>query len=154
MEQLTTQNLLSEEALKGLKPLESAVEYLASFSERFNWVGVYILVGDVLVLSTYKGAATEHTHIRVGDGVCGTAVALGVDQNVPNVHDRANYLACSVETKSELVVLIRNTAGNIVGQIDIDSHVMNAFGEREEKEVQKLAKILGQNWDAILKTVS
>src|SRR3954469_21315637 len=65
--------------------LGSAVRYVSSLSPRFNWVGIYVLKGDTLELGPYIGASTEHTRIRVGVGVCGTAVAQGSDLNVPDV---------------------------------------------------------------------
>jgi GAF domain-containing protein len=127
-------------------PLGSAVRYVASLSPRFNWVGIYILRGDLLVLGPFLGAATEHTRIRVGQGVCGTAVAENQDQNIPDVHSQKNYLACSIETQSELVVLIRDSLGMILGQIDIDSHLKNAFGADEVKRVRQVAEELGRLW--------
>src|SRR4030095_7496716 len=96
--------------------LRSAVSYVASLSPRFNWVGIYVLRGETLELAPYIGAATEHTRIRVGVGVCGTAVASNKDINVADVTSVENYLSCSVETASELVVLIRDRAERILGQ--------------------------------------
>ena len=80
-------------------PLRAAVEYLSASSPAFNWVGVYLLRGDSLELGPYIGAATEHTHIKVGVGVCGTAVARNADMNVPDVATLDNYLACSIDTR-------------------------------------------------------
>jgi L-methionine (R)-S-oxide reductase len=127
-------------------PLRSAVEYLSASTPTFNWVGVYVLRGNVLELGPYIGAVTEHTRIEVGVGVCGTAVARKVDMNVPDVSMSDNYLACSVETRSELVVLIRDQTGAVVGQIDIDSHTPAAFGTHEEQLVRDVAAELGANW--------
>lgn len=98
----------------------------------------------VLVLHTYIGRPTDHTRIPVGRGVCGTAVAEGRDINVPDVHAVENYLACSVETASELVVLIRDPeTGEIRGQIDLDSDRPAAFTERDEEELRAVADWLG-----------
>jgi len=129
-----------------LSPLGSAVRYVAGLSPRFNWVGIYVLDGETLELGPYIGAETEHTRIPVGVGVCGTAVSEGTDQNVPDVRSRENYLACSLETRSELVVLIRDPRGKILGQIDIDSHTPSAFGASEESQVQQVARELGARW--------
>lgn len=128
------------------QPLRSAVAHLASCSSRFNWVGVYVLNGTTLELGPYIGAPTEHTRIEVGVGVCGTAVARDEDMNVPDVTATDNYLACSLETKSELVILIRSQDGRIVGQIDIDSHEPAAFGPDEEALVRGVAEALGERW--------
>jgi len=127
--------------------LSSAVKHVAGLSSKFNWVGIYVLRGDTLELGPYIGAPTEHTRIRVGVGVCGTAVASNQDMNVPDVTSAENYLACSVETASELVVLIRDQAGRILGQIDIDSHTRGAFGPEEEAAVKRVATALGDWWE-------
>jgi len=127
-------------------PLGSAVRYVASLSPYFNWVGIYILKGKILELGPFIGADTEHRKIPVGRGVCGTAVAENADQNIPRVKEHSNYLACSEETQSELVILIRNRKGKILGQIDIDSHIEAAFGEREVSLVKKVADELGERW--------
>lgn len=128
--------------------LGSAVKHLASLSPRFNWVGIYVLKGDMLELGPYIGAPTEHTRIPVGVGVCGTAVARNEDMNVPDVKSVGNYLACSLETASELVVLIRDRDGRVLGQVDIDSHTRGAFGPEEEEAVRKVARELGELWPA------
>lgn len=128
--------------------LRAAVEHVASLSDRFNWVGIYVLNGDTLELGPFIGAPTEHTRIKVGVGVCGTAVARNEDMNVPDVTQTDNYLACSLETASELVVLIRDPAGRILGQIDIDSHTQDAFGTDEEAAVRQVADVLGEGWDS------
>lgn len=127
-------------------PLGSAVRYVAALSPKFNWVGIYILKGKYLELGPFVGAPSEHNRIKVGQGVCGTAVAENADQNVPDVRARSNYLACSLETRSELVVLIRDRKGHILGQIDIDSHTRDAFGPEEENAVRKVARELGEIW--------
>ena len=131
---------------QALSPLGSAVHYIASLSPKFNWVGIYILKGKTLELGPFIGAQTEHRRIPVGKGVCGTAVALGADQNVPDVSASDNYLACSTKTKSELVVLIRDRKGGILGQIDIDSHELAAFGPEDEEVVRRVARELGGRW--------
>jgi GAF domain-containing protein len=131
-----------------LSPQGSAVHYVASLSPRFNWVGIYVLKGKFLELGPYIGAKSEHTRIPLGRGVCGTAVAEDKDQNVADVRERENYLSCSVETRSELVVLVRDRKGKILGQIDIDSHTPNAFGPAEEEAVKKVANELGELWHA------
>jgi GAF domain-containing protein len=82
--------------------------------------------------------------------VCGTAVARNADMNVPDVSASVNYLACSIDTRSELVVPIRDRSGAVVGQIDIDSHTPAAFGPDEEALVKGVAAELGARWaDAV-----
>ena len=100
-----------------------------------------MLQGEELVLEAYAGRSTEHTRIPVGVGVCGTAVATGKDQNVPDVRSIQNYLACNTWTRSELVVLIRR--GNLIlGQIDIDSDLPDPFTPEEEAAVRRVADAL------------
>jgi len=93
------------------------------------------------VLEAFAGRETEHTRIPVGRGVCGTAVATGEDQNIPDVGAIGNYLACNLDTKAELVVLIRRGA-TILGQLDIDSDVPAGFGEQEHATVREVADAL------------
>ncbi|MCC7442873.1 MAG: GAF domain-containing protein [Bdellovibrionales bacterium] len=131
-----------------LSPLGSAVRYVASLSPKYNWVGIYELKGKTLVLGPFLGAETEHRRIPVGKGVCGTAVAENRDLNVPDVAAQRNYLACSADTRSELVVLIRGRGGKILGQIDIDSHEPAAFSAAEEAHVRRVADELGERWPA------
>ena len=100
-----------------------------------------MLHGDDLVLEAYAGRETEHTRIAVGQGVCGTAVATGQDQNVPDVRAMTNYIACNVWTRSELVVLIRR-GNTILGQIDVDSDVADPFTPDEEAAVRRVADAL------------
>ena len=121
--------------------LRSAVREMEQAEDHFDWVGIYLLEdGDELVLHNYIGRPTDHDRIPVGRGVCGEAVAEGRDINVPDVRERENYLACSAETRSELVVLIRDSdSGEIHGQVDLDSDDPDAFDERDEREVRVVA---------------
>lgn len=112
-----------------------------------GWTGIYWLEDDELVLGPFVGPPTEHTRIKVGQGVCGTAVAEGRDQVVPDVRERANYLACSTTTRSEIVVLIR-AHGKIVGQIDIDSDKVDAFSADDHSFLKMVAGALGSLLDA------
>jgi L-methionine (R)-S-oxide reductase len=119
-------------------PAALAVRLLAEAFPHYRWVGVYRLAGDTLVLGPYVGAPTEHTRIPVGRGVCGTAVAEGKNQVVPDVRRLDNYLACSLETRSEVVVLIRRS-GRIMGQIDADGHEVGAFDATDEALLEAVA---------------
>lgn len=125
--------------------MRHAVKHIKRADSRFDWVGVYLLnkEGTELWLHNYVGKQTEHARIPVGEGVCGTAVAEGRNQNVPDVSKVDNYLACSPHVQSELVVLIR-AGDDIYGQIDIDSDELNAFPAEVEAEVQAIADKLAE----------
>jgi L-methionine (R)-S-oxide reductase len=112
----------------------------------FDWSGVYRLEGELLVLDEYVGAETDHTEIPVGRGVCGTAVAEDRNQVIEDVRELENYLACSVETRSELVVLIRDQDGQVLGQIDIDGHKVGAFDASDEQMLNRVAEVLAERW--------
>lgn len=101
--------------------LDQEVEY-------YNWTGFYFKDGDKdeLVLGPYVGAETDHTRIPYGKGICGQVAVSGETFLVPDVHAQDNYLSCSIDTKSEIVVPIFKDRKNI-GQIDIDSHKIDPF---------------------------
>jgi L-methionine (R)-S-oxide reductase len=123
--------------------LNHSVSLLKQEREHYNWVGIYLLEGDMLVLHNYLGKPTEHTRIPVGVGVCGVAVAEGANQIVGDVTRLDNYLACSIGTRSEIVVLIRRGA-EILGQIDIDSDLENAFTNEDEELLARVADRLSR----------
>jgi GAF domain-containing protein len=128
--------------------LETAVRKLHETDPRFDWTGIYELFpDDVLRLGPFVGAPTEHVFIGAGNGVCGTAVAERRNINVPDVRDLDNYLACSTETRSELVVLIRD-GDEIFAQIDIDSHQVAAFDDDTVRAVEELAEALAKVYRA------
>lgn len=112
--------------------LRKAVRNISE-EDRFDWVGVYLLNedDDELWLHNYIGEPTEHAKIPVGKGVCGRAVEERTNLNIGDVSEEENYLACSPDTQSELVILIR-AGDDIFGQIDIDSDEKEAFTEEDE----------------------
>ena len=126
--------------------LSQAVQLLHQSNPRFHWTVIYELYPDaVLRLGPFLGAPTDHVFIAVGRGVCGTAVAEKRNINVPDVTQAPNYLACSSETRSELVVLIRKK-DRIFAQIDIDSHELNAFDRDAVTQVEKVAEYLADTY--------
>ena len=114
--------------------------------DTYNWSGIYRLEGDTLILDEYVGAITDHTRIAVGVGVCGTAVAERKNQVIADVRELSNYLACSLETRAELVVLIFSPTHEILGQIDIDGHTVGAFDASDEAMLESMAKTLAKRW--------
>jgi len=125
--------------------LRYAVRTIASSDDRFSWTGVYLLnaEGNELWLHNYVGSPTEHAKIPVGTGVCGRAVAEKANLNVPDVSKEENYLACSPDVQSEMVILIRG-GDDIYGQIDIDSEEAAAFTEDDEILLQSVADKLAE----------
>ncbi|MEE8191216.1 MAG: GAF domain-containing protein [Gemmatimonadales bacterium] len=121
--------------------LELVATKIRAAGSPYSGVYMYMLHGDELVLEAFDGRPTDHTRIPVGEGMCGRAVAERRDLNIPDVTQAEGYLSCSVETRSELVVLVRRH-DEILGQIDIDSDVPNGFDEAEEHAVRKVADAL------------
>ena len=121
--------------------LQLAADRIRAAGSPYTSVYLYMLQGPELVLEAFAGRVTDHTRIPVGKGVCGTAVATGEDQNIGDVRAVGNYLACNLETRSELVVLIQRGA-TILGQIDVDSDVPNPFTPAEHAETRKVADAL------------
>jgi GAF domain-containing protein len=123
--------------------LRRAAEAIRAAGEPYTSVYLYMLHGDELVLEAWSGRDTEHDRIPVGKGVCGTAVATGLDQNVGDVRARENYIACNRFTRSELVVLIRR-GDDILGQIDVDSDAVDPFTDDEVRAVRQVADALAE----------
>src|SRR6202451_4038974 len=114
---------------------------------KYNWVGFYMLEAGanppVLVLGTYQGAMTPHTRISLHQGICGAAASSGKTVVVDDVKKDPRYLACSLETKSEIVVPIF-IKGKVAGELDIDSHFLAAFGEEDRELVEYCAELIGK----------
>ncbi|MEO6816943.1 MAG: GAF domain-containing protein [Edaphobacter sp.] len=122
------------------------VDAIATRLPRYDWVGFYMLAPDdrtMLVLGPFHGAPTEHVRIPVAQGICGAAVAQGETIVVDDVTADLRYLACSIDTHSEIVVPIR-VHGEIVGEIDIDSHTPAAFGAKDRSFVEECAALVGR----------
>lgn len=107
----------------------------------YTGVYLYMLRDGELVLEAHDGRATEHTRIPLGFGLCGQAAKERRDINVADVAAAPGYLACSLETRSELIVLIRRH-DEILGQIDIDSDVPAGFTDAEHAAVKEVADAL------------
>ncbi len=122
--------------------LDMAATRIRETGSPYSGVYMYMLTqDDVLKLEALSGRPTEHTEIPVGHGICGRAVADATDITVSDVAEDPDYLACSIETKSELVVLIRRNE-EILGQIDVDSDVLDGFDSAEHTAVKAIADAL------------
>ncbi len=114
---------------------------------KYNWVGFYMLEPGanppMLALGKFQGAMTPHTRIALNQGICGAAASSGKTIVVDDVRNDARYLACSIETRSEIVVPIF-VQGQIVGELDIDSHFLSAFTDEDRALVEYCAQLVGQ----------
>jgi L-methionine (R)-S-oxide reductase len=114
---------------------------------KYSWVGFYMLEAGaeppVLVLEAFVGAMTPHTRIPLNQGICGAAASSGKTVVVDDVSKDPRYLACSLETKSEIVVPIF-VKNQVAGELDIDSHFPAAFGTEDQKLVQYCAEVVGK----------
>lgn len=131
---------LADDDLGDEAALQRVVEVLSASHPTWSWVGVYLVAGETLVLGPFAGPTTEHTRIPVGTGVCGMAVEQGRNMVVGDVKVVDNYLACSPGTQSEMVMLIRD-GGDIVGEFDVDSDNLDAFGPAELDALRPLADL-------------
>jgi L-methionine (R)-S-oxide reductase len=121
--------------------LQQVMQIVHDRHPHYEWVGLYLLRGDVLELGPYVGAATEHTRIPVWVGVCGTAVAEQRNQVVSDVRELSNYLACSPTVRSEIVVLIWD-GDRLLGQVDADCDTVGAFGPEDEAFLETVAALI------------
>jgi len=131
--------------------MQSVVKLLHDRMLKYNWVGFYLLEPGaeppVLVLGAFEGAMTPHTRIPLNQGICGAAASSGQTVVVDDVNKDPRYLACSLETKSEIVVPVF-VHGEIVGELDIDSHFPAAFTPEHQALVQYCAQLVGQKMEA------
>jgi GAF domain-containing protein len=123
--------------------MKQAVELLKNGVPDYTWVGIYLLDGNELVLGPYVGKPSPHTRIPLGRGICGAAAAEKATIVVDDVNADSRYLACSVETKSEIVVPIMR-GNEVLGEIDIDSDRPAAFGPDDRELLEPIAALLAE----------
>ncbi len=123
-------------------PLE-AVRYLKENMNHYNWVGIYYLEGEELVLGPSLGPPSPHTRITIDLGICGAAAREERTVIVNDVSADPRFLACSLATRSEIVVPIFKD-GDVIGEIDIDSDTPEAFSERDRTFLERIARLLGR----------
>jgi L-methionine (R)-S-oxide reductase len=121
---------------------QRAVELLHDRFPHYDWVGVYWVEGDDLVLGPWVGPeATEHARIPIGTGICGAAAASGTTEIVPDVSTDPRYLACFASTQSEIVVPIFD-GGEVIGEIDVDASDRDAFDDTDAHFLEEIAALL------------
>ena len=121
--------------------MQLAVETLKERMPRYSWVGIYLMDGDELVLGPFLGKPSPHTRIPLNRGICGAAASQKTTIVVDDVRSDPRYLACSLETKSEIVVPIMRDE-TVLGEIDIDSDQPAAFGDRDRALLEAVAEAL------------
>jgi GAF domain-containing protein len=139
---------LASHATSAEQLMTAIVERLREAVPYYNWVGFYMLDHQnadqypMLVLGPYVGAETPHKHILLNQGICGAAVTAGQTIVVDDVNADPRYLACSLETKSEIVapVFVKAVA---VGELDIDSHSPSAFTADDRRLIEHCASLVG-----------
>lgn len=127
--------------LDGGQALERAVAILKAGVPHYTWVGIYLLRGDELVLGPFLGKPSPHTRIAIGSGICGAAASEKATIVIDDVNADPRYLACSLETQSEIVVPIMRGA-EVLGEIDIDSDARAAFGMEDRRLLERAAAVL------------
>jgi len=128
-----------ETAPNAEKAMDAVVELLHHRIDHYSWVGIYLMDGPTeLVLGPYRGAPSPHTRIPLNQGICGAAASQKATVIVPDVNADPRYLACSLETKSEIVVPIMHR-GQCLGEIDIDSDQPDAFGPDDQQLLENIA---------------
>jgi len=138
---------LAQSATTANDLMQKMVRLLHERVLKYNWVGFYMLepgaTPPMLVLGAFEGAMTPHTRIPLNQGICGAAASSGQTVVVDDVSKDPRYLACSLETKSEIVVPLF-AHGKVVGELDIDSHFPAAFTTEHQELVQYCAQLVGK----------
>jgi L-methionine (R)-S-oxide reductase len=120
-----------------------AVHLLKEQMPDYSWVGIYLLEGSDLILGPYRGKPSPHTRIPLNQGICGAAASTRETIIVDDVDADPRYLACSLETRSEIVVPIMRGA-EVLGEIDIDSDKKAAFGPADRELLEAVAALLAR----------
>ena len=123
--------------------MKQTVRLLKDAIPYYTWVGIYLVDGAELVLGPFIGKPSPHTRIPLGQGICGAAATEKTTIVVDDVNADPRYLACSIETRSEIVVPIMED-GEVLGEIDIDSDAPAAFGDADRRLLEQVATLLAE----------
>ena len=126
-------NIVENNELKFEDKLLEICKILKNEIEYYDWVGFYFKNGnkEELILGPYAGEPTDHTIIPFGKGICGQVAVSNKNFVVEDVTAQDNYISCNFNVKSEIVIPLFVDGQNI-GQIDIDSNTLKAFGKEDE----------------------
>ena len=135
---LKTSNSRDEALLRVSQLLNRSVEH-------YNWVGFYLVddSAENLILGPYVGAPTDHTKIAFGKGVCGQVAVSGANRIIQDVTLEDNYLSCSIDVRSEIVLPIKKN-GRFVAELDIDSHALAPFTPQDSRLLEAVCLKLEQ----------
>lgn len=131
-------NALLDEEPDALAAASNFVGLLYNAIDNINWLGIYVLRGDELVLGPFQGN-TACVHIALDEGVCGAAASTMQTQRVADVHAFPGHIACDAESRSELVVPLV-THGSLIGVLDIDSPITRRFTQADQTGVEMLCE--------------
>jgi len=141
--------------------LQKLCDCLKGTVAHYDWFGFYVSERSKpeLFLGPFAGEPTEHTRIPFGSGICGQAASTKAAFVVPDVSAASNYLACSIKVKSEIVIPVfapgsfdydrGKGAGEVIGEIDIDSHTKDAFTEEDRDFLESLAILVASDVEAL-----
>ena len=120
--------------------LSNSSALLNQFLDDVNWVGYYLMKEEELVLGPFQGLPAC-VRIKVGSGVCGTAVSEQTTQRVENVHAFPGHIACDANSQSEIVVPIMKN-DQVIGVLDIDSPSLDRFDDIDQQYLEVFVKTL------------
>jgi len=139
--------------VNGYRDKNSAMKKICEIIDKklnyYNWTGFYLVDEkdkNMLILGPYIGEETDHVKIEFGKGICGQAASTKATFLIGDVSKESNYLSCSPKTKSEIVVPVFDKNGNIVGEIDIDSHFENAFDGDDREFLEVVARMITEKY--------
>jgi len=136
---------LAEKQLSTEELLLQVCRLLKEQIYHYDWVGFYRLENDRLVLGPYAGRPTEHTHITIGEGVCGQVAKKKETMIVQDVALEDNYISCSIDVQSEIVVPVLKN-GQFVAELDIDSHSPAPFTDDDSLFLKKICLLLADRF--------
>ena len=111
--------------------------------DHYHWTGFYRTTSPgMLKIGPYQGGH-GCLYIPFDKGICGAAAGTGKTQDVPNVHERVEHIACSSTTNSEIVVPVKNSKGEVVAVLDVDSDDFSAFSKQDIALVERVCEWLG-----------
>lgn len=141
---LEVDNILNDESLNLIEQLNLVCKLLYEKKNKYDWVGFYFAKhsAQTLHLGPFAGEPTDHKVIPFGKGICGQVAESHETFLVEDVKAQDNYISCSINVKSEIVVPLF-VDGKNVGQIDIDSHTKNAFTEYDKKLLTQINRLVG-----------